>query len=104
MDYYQRAALLVMPSFYESFGIACLEAMAFGLPVVATRVGGLPEVIEDGVTGLLVPPGDADALAQAMIRLLSDADLRRRMGQAGRERVLKEFTTERADPGDDCRL
>jgi glycosyltransferase involved in cell wall biosynthesis len=86
--------VFVMPSYYETFGISCLEAMAFGLPVVATRAGGLPEVVEDGVTGLLVPPGDTHALAEAIGRLLRDPDLRRRLGEAGRERVLARFTAE----------
>jgi glycosyltransferase involved in cell wall biosynthesis len=94
-DWYRAAALFVMPSYYETFGISCLEAMAFGLPIVATTAGGLPEVVEDGVTGLLVPPGDSHALAAAIVRLLGDADLRHRMGQAGRERVLREFTVDR---------
>jgi hypothetical protein len=95
MDCYRRASLFVMPSYYETFGISCLEAMAFGLPVVATRAGGLPEVVEDGVTGLLVPSGDSAALADAICRLLADADLRRRLGEAGRERVVSQFTAER---------
>jgi glycosyltransferase involved in cell wall biosynthesis len=69
--------------------------MAFGLPVVATKAGGLPEVVEDGVTGILVPPGDSKALGDALLRLLLDPDLRARMGQAGRERVRSEFTVDR---------
>lgn len=92
MDCYRRASVFVMPSYYETFGISCVEAMAFGLPVVATRVGGLPEVIEDGITGLLVPPGDSVALADAIARLLGDPAQRRRMGEAGRERVVSMFT------------
>ena len=68
------------------------EAMSSGLPVVASRVGGLPEVVQHGETGLLVPPRDSSALASALIRLLEDEGLRRSMGQAGRERVLRTFT------------
>jgi glycosyltransferase involved in cell wall biosynthesis len=69
--------------------------MAFGLPVVATNVGGLPEVVQDGVTGILVPPKDPNALADAIVRLLRDPELRKRLGSAGRERVLSEFRTDR---------
>jgi len=94
LNHYAQATLFVMPSFYEAFGISCLEAMAFGLPVVATATGGLPEVVEDGVTGVLVPPGDSQALAQAVIGLLRDPHLRQRLGRAGRERVLAEFTVD----------
>jgi len=93
-DWYRQATVFVMPSFYETFCISVVEAMAFGLPVVATTAGGLPEVVEDGVTGILVPPGDPKALAEAIVCLLRDPDLRRRMGQAGRERVLAEFTVD----------
>lgn len=92
---YARAALFVQPSFYETFGIACLEAMCFGLPVVATQVGGLPEVVEDGVTGILVPPNDPQALAEAVLSLLRDPERRRQMGRRGREKVLAQFTPER---------
>lgn len=92
IDIYRRAAIFVMPSFYESFGISILEAMAFGLPVIATRAGGIPEVVEDGRTGFLVSPGDPQALAEATIELLRSPDLRRQMGRAGRERVLAKFT------------
>lgn len=93
---YRRAQIFVMPSYYETFSISVVEAMAFGLPVVATGTGGLPEVVLDGVTGILVPPGDSVALSEALIQLLQDAGLRRRLGNAGRERALAEFTVQRA--------
>ena len=94
-EWYRRATVFVMPSHYETFGISVIEAMAFGLPVVATNVGGLPEIVEDGVTGILVPPKDPDALAEAVIQLLRDPQLRRRLGQAARDRVVSEFRIER---------
>lgn len=75
-------------------GNTTIEAMAFAKPVVATNVAGIPEAVLDGVTGLLVPPQDAARLAEATMRLLRDKDLARRMGMAGRERILKEFTME----------
>lgn len=71
--------------------MSILEAMAAGLPVVSTRVGGIPEAVMDGKEGLLVPPGDPQALATALRRLLADAALREQMGQAARERVQREF-------------
>jgi glycosyltransferase involved in cell wall biosynthesis len=96
VQHYTRAEILACPSLYEGFGLPAGEAMACGLPVAATTGGALPEVVEDGVTGILVPPGDAPALADAIRTLMSDADLRRRMGQAGRERVLEKFSWPRA--------
>ncbi len=78
----------------EAFSGVVVEAMAMGKPVVGTAIGGTPEQIEDGVTGLLVPPGDPETLAQALDRLLSDSDLRRQMGQAGRGRFLERFEFE----------
>ncbi len=86
-----RAGLLVLSSLSEGVSLTLLEGMARGLPVVATRVGGNPEVVEEGVTGLLVPPRDPPALANAMLRLWSDADLARRLGAAGRRRVEEHF-------------
>lgn len=84
---YLAADLFCLPSLQEGFGIAYLEAMAAGLPVVATRAAAVPEVVPDGEVGLLVPPRDPEALAAALARLLDDTDLRRRLGQAGRRRV-----------------
>ena len=88
-DLYRQASVFVMPSWFESFGISVLEAMAFGLPVIASSAGALPEIVEDGKTGLLVPPGDAQALAEAIKRLLCDPALRSRLGNAGRETVAR---------------
>jgi glycosyltransferase involved in cell wall biosynthesis len=85
--YYERAAVVVCPSRREGYGIAAREAMAHGRPVVATAVGGLVDAVEDGVTGLLVPPGDAPALRAAIERLLDDRELRERLGAAARERA-----------------
>ena len=84
---YDEAAVFVLPSRSEGFGIVCAEAMAHGRPVVACSVGGLAEVVADGETGLLVPPRRPDLLKQALERLLSDPDLRRRLGAAARERA-----------------
>ncbi|TVQ91812.1 MAG: glycosyltransferase family 1 protein [Chromatiaceae bacterium] len=83
--------LLVHPALMEGLGVALLQAAAAGVPIVASRVGGIPEAVADGETGLLVPPGDATALAAAIQRLLADANLRRRFGQAGSRRVRDLF-------------
>lgn len=90
-----RAGLFVLPSRTEGVSLTLLEAMASGLAVVASRVGGNPEVVADGETGLLVPPGDPDALAAAILRLLRDGAERRRMEQAGRRRVERCFDVRR---------
>ncbi len=87
LEEFQRADLFVLPSLFDSFPIAILEAMAAGLPVIATRVGGVPEVVLDGETGLLVEPGDPKRLASAIEMLASDASARRNMGKQGRARA-----------------
>lgn len=89
---YRRAAVVVCPSRREGFGVACLEAMAHGRPVIATAVGGLRDLVVDGETGLVVPPRDPAALRAGLERLLSDPDLRRRLGHAGRERARALFS------------
>ena len=86
------ADFYVLPSHNEGLPMSLLEAMSFGLPVIATRVGGIPELVRDGVDGLLVAPGDVEALAMAMIRLARDADLRQQMGRAARERVASNYS------------
>jgi glycosyltransferase involved in cell wall biosynthesis len=90
-----RWDVFVQPSLGEGFGMAALEAMAAGLPVVATAAGGLPELIEDGCTGYVVPPADVTALAGRLRDLLLDADRRRAMGAAGRARVRQQFSAGR---------
>jgi starch synthase len=86
-----HASLFACPSVYEPLGIVNLEAMACGAAVVASRVGGIPEVVDDGVTGLLVPPDDPKALAGAMNTVLADPDRGAAMGRAGRDRAVAQF-------------
>lgn len=87
--------LFVMSSVTEGLGTSLLDAMACSRPIVATTAGGIPEIVEDEMNGLLVPPRDAAALAAAIVRMLRDPDLRVRLGQAGFERVRARFTVER---------
>ncbi|MDI6857384.1 MAG: glycosyltransferase family 4 protein [Dehalococcoidia bacterium] len=89
---YNRAEILVSPSVYEGFGLPAAEAMACGTPVIATTAGAFPEVVAHDETGWLVPPGDAQALADAIRRMMSDPELRARFGEAGRRRIQERFT------------
>ncbi len=93
--YYRAAAVSVIPSLEEGFGIPAAEAMGCEVPVVASDAGGLPEVVEDGVTGLVVPRGDVPALASAIGSLLEDPERRRQMGIAGRRRAAEHFDWDR---------
>ena len=81
-----HADLLVLPSLYEELGTVLLEAMQAGLPIVASKTGGIPDVIEDGVNGVLVAPGEPEALARAIDRLLADPGLTCRLSEGARER------------------
>jgi glycosyltransferase involved in cell wall biosynthesis len=94
--WYERAAVVAAPSRREGYGVVAREAMAWGRPVVATAVGGLVDAVEDGVTGLLVPAGDVEALREALKGLLADAALRGRLGAAGRVRAMEELSFEAA--------
>ena len=91
--------LVVHPALMEGLGISLLQAAAAGVPIVAVNAGGMPEVVQDGYNGLLVPPGDTPALLQAISRLLSDRPLMMRMGQAGRVLVGREFSVARMVEG-----
>jgi glycosyltransferase involved in cell wall biosynthesis len=90
--YYEHAAVVVCPSRREGYGVVAREAMAYGRPVVASAVGGLVDAVEDGVTGLVVPPRDVPALRASIERLLGDAELRRRLGEAARATASERFT------------
>jgi glycosyltransferase involved in cell wall biosynthesis len=95
----EGAAAVVVPSLGEGFGMVALEAMERGRPVIASDVGGLPEIVADGETGFVVPAGDAEALADAMVALASDLPRAAAMGKAGRRRALESFTQERSTQG-----
>lgn len=96
VEEYNTASIVIVPSVYEGFGLPAAEASACAAPVIASSGGALPEVIADGETGLLVPPMDPEALANAIRTLLADPDLRDRLGRKGRERVQHLFTWEKA--------
>jgi glycosyltransferase involved in cell wall biosynthesis len=93
-----RASVYVLPSYNEGLPMSVLEAMAAGLPVISTFIGGIPEAVMDGVEGILVKPGDIEALAAALRRLLSDSNLRRQMGEAARLKVENVFSVDRIVP------
>lgn len=86
--------VFVLPSLMEGFGIALLEAMAMSKPIVACKVGGVPEVISDGITGMLVPPKNSQALANALIKIMDDDEARQRLGDAARKVMEDQFTQE----------
>ncbi len=91
---YRRFDLFVLASRYEGQGLVLLEAMSRGLPIVATAVGGIPETVRDGITGMLVPPSNVEALAGSLRRLAGDPGLRERFGRAGRDHVLRFLSVE----------
>lgn len=95
----ERADVFVHPARWEGFGLVVLEAMLAGLPVVASEISSLPEIVGGGETGLLVAPGDAASLATALERLLTDAGLRKRFGEAGRARAHERFSVARMAEG-----
>ena len=91
LTFYKQADLFVLASFAEGVPVVLMEAMAMEIPCVATWVAGIPELISDGAQGLLVAPSDEEGLARAIARLLDDPELRRRIGQAGRARILEQY-------------
>jgi glycosyltransferase involved in cell wall biosynthesis len=93
--YYAALDAMILPSGNEGTPVSAIEALAAGRPVVATRVGGLPDVVRDGEDGFLVAPGAVDELAERLERLAADTELRRRMGEAGRDRVLPRYAVQR---------
>jgi L-malate glycosyltransferase len=95
---FATADLFLLPSATESFGLAALEAMACEVPVIASRVGGLPEVIDDGISGFLHEPEDLDGMVASAVRLLTDDDLHRRMARAGRAVAVERYSADRVVP------
>ena len=97
-DLLRLADIFLLPSDLESFGLAALEAMASGVPPICSRVGGLPEVVTDGVEGFLVPPRDVETMAACALDLLTDAERHKQMSQAGRRRALRDFCSSKIIP------
>lgn len=95
IKWYQRSSVLVSPSLVEPFGIVNLEALACGTPVIGTNIGGIPEIVKDGVNGILVPPNDPKELANALEKLLADQELRKKYAREGRKIVEEHFSWNR---------
>jgi glycosyltransferase involved in cell wall biosynthesis len=93
--YLRKMDLFVLPSRTEGFGIALVEAMATGIPVIATSVGGIPEIVDNKINGLLVPPGQPSDLAEAIVKLLSHSALAKKMADNGRHKALTNFHPKR---------
>jgi glycosyltransferase involved in cell wall biosynthesis len=93
-SYYQNASMFVMPSLFEPFGMTTQEAMACGVPVIASKYGGIRTVISNKENGILVDPKDADEFAAEMIRLLTDEDWNHRIGKAGHELIREHYSWE----------
>ena len=91
LPYYQNADVVINPSLSEAFGMSLVEAMATETPVIATTIGGMPEIVDDGVTGLLIEPGSPQALASAIAKIISNPNRARAMGIAGRRKVLQRY-------------
>jgi glycosyltransferase involved in cell wall biosynthesis len=94
-EYYEQASVFCMPTWQEPFGIVFVEAMSHGLPILSTRVGALPDMVEDGHNGYLIEPGDADSLAAHLDALLSDPERRRRLGENGRALARDRYNWDR---------
>jgi glycosyltransferase involved in cell wall biosynthesis len=92
-EFYRSATVCVVPSLWEGFGYVCVEAMACGKAVVASRTGGLEEIVEDGRSGILVEPGNAEELARAILTLIGDREHRTEIGRAARKRVVEEYSS-----------
>jgi glycosyltransferase involved in cell wall biosynthesis len=94
-QFYSNCSIFIAPSKYESFGLIYLEAMRFSKPCIGTTAGGIPEVVANNVTGILIEPGNSEELAQAVLKLCENSALRRKFGNAGRQRFLDSFTVGR---------
>jgi glycosyltransferase involved in cell wall biosynthesis len=94
-DIMKTIDVLLTPSLWEGFGIVLIEAMAAGKPCIATKTSSIPEIVEDGVNGFLVPPKDSQSIADSLIKMISDPQLVQKMGQEGIETVKKKFTIEK---------
>jgi N-acetyl-alpha-D-glucosaminyl L-malate synthase BshA len=98
VDYLCASDVLLLPSETESFGLAALEAMACEVPVIASKVGGLPEVVDDGETGFLAPVGDLDKMAAEAVSLLTNEKMRQAMGRRARESAVSRYDTHKIIP------